>query len=129
MKTLAIVLFVAAICTVSGLLPAALPQVVNPQYQGQQRALGDLDQPTASPANPFLQVGKVYEFTPASKWGVFQGKVAATRGEQWARVVEVQGEGYVLNGAMWVNLNHIAFIADAAPGGVRNRFDSLPKKQ
>jgi hypothetical protein len=97
-----------------------LPQVPNP-FKDQPDDVNVQAQRAAGAANSFLEVGKTYEFTPASKWGTFQAKVTATRGEQWVRVTDIHSEGHIADGSMWVNLNNIAFIADPSPGGARNR--------
>jgi RNA polymerase sigma factor (sigma-70 family) len=128
MKTLAVVLFAAGMFTFSGLVPLALPQVQKPPAQDQPDDFKTPVQRGGGAANSFLEVGKTYEFTPASKWGTFQAKVTAIRPEQWVRVADIHGEGHIADGSMWVNLNQIAFIADPTLGGIRNRQELLQKK-
>jgi RNA polymerase sigma factor (sigma-70 family) len=125
-KSVLVALFAAGLLTVAGLLPSAMPQGPAPQSKDKRDDFSGSVQRDAGTTTSFLEVGKIYEFTPASKWGPFQGKVMATRGEQWVRVVDMQGEGMIGAGPTWVNLNQMAFIADVAGSG-RNRQD-LQKK-
>jgi len=122
-KTVLVALFAAGLLTFAGLLPSALPQSPSPQSKDKQDDINVTIQRDAATAAPFLEVGKIYEFTPASsKWGPFQGKVLAMRGEQWVRVVDMQGEGKNGAGSTWVNLNQMAFITDAT-ASEKNRKD------
>jgi hypothetical protein len=61
-----------------------------------------------------LEVGKTYEFTPASNRQSFQGKVMAVRGEHWVRVE--MPDGVFMPEPTWVNLIHL-LLGMSSEGG------------
>jgi hypothetical protein len=105
---------------VGALLPSALPQP--PQAEPPDTKPYAPQQPGGRGANSFLEVGKIYEFTPAPNRQSFQ------RGEQWVRVDIAREGGGFAAGPVWVNLQHIAYISDATGGRNLGRFpaDSGP---
>jgi RNA polymerase sigma factor (sigma-70 family) len=126
-KTVVLFFLAAGMLTFGAFLQTASPQANVKREVSQDEVNRPQGQGPA--AGAFLAVGKSYDFTPAANRQSFRGKVLAVRGEQWVRIDITEDDARGMSGATWINLNHIASIADAVEGGpIKGRF-SFPEKK
>jgi hypothetical protein len=137
LRTFGVLLLSATALAGGTLLLNASPQAPAPQNQfPRQGQFNESNQnfgqnfgaQPGAQARGFLEVGRSYYFLPANRGSEFQGRVLATRGDQWVHVQLRDGGVRGLTAeATWVNLQHIHFVVDAT--GQRRGDVERPQKK